>query len=139
MVPLKVHTAFGPCVGRPGWNLSGIDWPALNPELRVDGTPGLYDVFVVACACDTSTPMRGGNCSKRWCAQIGPGGRPSMGPVPPPSSAGTGCCVWLASFVGAGLSAETAFRASRSKRSMGCVKGWTPNRGLGGAPVGTAP
>src|SRR3954467_7098466 len=61
-----------------------------------------------------------------------------MGPVPPPSSAGTGCGVVFASFVGAGLSVATALRGSTSKRGIGCVNGCTPNNGLGGAPVGIA-
>src|SRR5207244_4248923 len=47
----------------------------------------------------------GANRVNSWCAQIGPGGRPSMGPVSPgvtPSSAGFNTCwVWLAWAVGA--------------------------------------
>src|SRR5438270_3439630 len=82
----------------------------------------------------------GANRVNSWWAQIGPGGRPSMGPVSPaltPSSAGfSGCCVVLACAVGAGLSAETGFRGSTSKRGMGWVKAWTPKSGLRGAPVG---
>jgi hypothetical protein len=59
-----------------------------------------------------------------------------MGPVPPPSTAGTGCCVWFDSAVGVGVSAVTGVRCSTSKRSIGCEKGWAPNSGLAGAPVG---
>jgi len=54
-----------------------------------------------------------------------------------PSSAGFSTCwVVFASAVGAGLSVETAFRARRSRRGIGCVNGWTPNSGLAGKPVG---
>src|SRR5712671_1126681 len=84
--------------------------------------------------------IAGGNRVNSWWAQIGPGGRPSMGPVSPgltPSNAGfKGCWVVLACAVGAGLSAETGFRGSTSKRGMGWVKAWTPKSGLRGAPVG---
>jgi len=38
--------------------------------------------------------------------------------------------------VGKGFSEETGFRGKTSKRGMGWVKGWTPNNGLGVAPVG---
>ncbi|PYR08982.1 MAG: hypothetical protein DMG00_14450 [Acidobacteria bacterium] len=80
----------------------------------------------------------------RWCAQIGPGGRPSIGPKPPPSAGSTGFIVWFASAVGAGLRHDTrlstvpvtGFRFSTSKRGIGCVNGWQPNVGLGGMPAG---
>jgi hypothetical protein len=42
----------------------------------------------------------------------------------------------LDSAVGAGLSVETALRGNTSRRGIGWVKGWTPNSGLGGRPVG---
>src|SRR5215213_5970535 len=120
IVPLNVQTVFGFCVGQFGWNRSGIG----------------YAELVVACACDISTATAGGNCANRWCAQTAPGGRPSIGPVPPPSLGSTGCCVWFACAVGAGRRDATGFRASTSNRSSGCVKGSTPKRGLGGVPVG---
>src|SRR5216683_7128147 len=82
----------------------------------------------------------GGKAANCWWAQIGPGGRPSMGPVSPgltPSSAVfRGCCVVLACAVGAGFKVETAFRGKTSNRGMGCVNAWTPKSGLRGAPVG---
>src|SRR5438067_12514533 len=84
--------------------------------------------------------MTGAKRVNSWWAQIGPGGRPSIGPVSPaltPSSAGfRGCWVVLACAVGAGLSVETALRGKTSKRGMGWVNGCTPKSGLRGAPVG---
>src|SRR5437016_7598715 len=84
--------------------------------------------------------IAGVNRVNSWWAQIGPGGRPSMGPVSPgltPSNAGfRTCCAVLAWAVGAGLSAESGVRGKTSKRGMGCVNAWTPNSGLRGRPVG---
>jgi hypothetical protein len=60
-----------------------------------------------------------------------------MSPWTTPSSAGfSSCCVWFAFAIGAGLSVETGLRASTSKRGIGVEKSCTPNRGLGGRPVG---
>src|SRR3954462_6590514 len=87
----------------------------------------------------------GANCGSPnfWCAQMDPGGLPSMGPLSPgstPGSAGShSCWVVFASAVGAGSSVATAFRYRRSNRGIGVVNGCTPNSGLGGAPVGTWP
>src|ERR1041385_4821497 len=78
----------------------------------------------------------GGSCASCWCAQIGPGGRRSIGPVPPPSAGSTGCCVVFASAVGAGVKTETGLRGNTSKRGIGVEKACTPNNGLGGSPVG---
>jgi hypothetical protein len=41
MVPLKVQTAFAFCVGKPGWNFSGIGCAGSMSELRLEATPGL--------------------------------------------------------------------------------------------------
>src|SRR2546428_3379785 len=125
--------------GRFGWKRGRKAVAALIPEFRLDGTPGLYTRLGFAPSCVTSTATLGGNCSNSWCAQIGPGGRPSIGPNPPPSSGGTGCCVVLASFVGAGLRVATAFRGKTSNRGIGWLDGWMPKSGLGGAPVGIPP
>src|SRR5919199_1925328 len=139
-VPLNVQTLSGDWIGRPGWNRSGTGVPAPTPEFRLAGTVGLYTVLVLAPSWVTSTATRGGNWANPWWAQIGPGGRPSIGPVSPgltPSSAVfRSCWVVLASAVRAGLSVETGTRGSTSKRSIGCVNGWTPNSGLAGKPVG---
>src|SRR5919206_1417591 len=108
MVPLKVHTLLGFWVGRPGWNFSGIEAVGSIPQLNCESTPGLYVVWAVACACDASMATLGANCGNPnlWCAQMGPGGLPSMGPVSPgttPGSAGSNnCWVVFASAVGAG-------------------------------------
>src|ERR1051325_970179 len=96
-----------------------------TPEFICDETAGLYLVFVVAGVCHASTQTCGGNTSKRWCAQSDPGGRPSIGPVPPPRIAGTDCCVVFASAVGAGPSDPTELRLRTSNRSMGCVNACT--------------
>src|SRR5690242_246026 len=78
----------------------------------------------------------GGSNVNCWCAQIGPGGRPSIGPVPPPSAGSTGCDVVFACAVGAGLNAATGFRGKTSKRGIGVLNAVTPNSGLAGIPVG---
>src|SRR6266852_65631 len=139
-VPLCVQSARVDWSGRPGWKVGRKGAAALMPELRLDGTPGSYAVLTLAPSCVTSMATAGGNAANCWCAQIGPGGRPSMGPVSPgrtPSSAVfSGCWVALASAVGAGLRVETALRGKTSKRGMGWVNGWTPKSGLRGAPVG---
>src|ERR687885_1953925 len=139
-VPLNVQTLSGLWTGRPGWNWAGTGVPAPTPEFRLAGTVGLYTVLVLAPSWVTSMATLGGNSLKPWWAQIGPGGRPSIGPVSPgwtPSSAGfNGCWVVLAWAVGAGFSVVTGFRGRTSNRSIGCVNGWTPNSGLGGKPVG---
>src|SRR3954468_11829851 len=67
----------------------------------------------------TSTATWGGKREKSWCAQSGPGGRPSMGPVPPPNAGSTACCVWFDCSDGGGLSVETGNRGSTSKRGIG--------------------
>src|SRR5262249_37229153 len=62
-----------------------------------------------------------------------------VNPVCPPTNAGSsGCCVWLAWAVGAGVRNVNGFglRAITSKRGIAVEKGCTPNSGLGGAPVG---
>jgi hypothetical protein len=41
MVPLKVQTEFGACVGNPGWNLHGRGEVGSIPELRFEATAGL--------------------------------------------------------------------------------------------------
>src|SRR5262249_46165000 len=126
----------------PGWNLSGIGCVGSMPELNCEATCGLYTVLVFAPSCVTSIAIFGGKSVNPWCAQIGPPGRPSMGPVSPactPSSAGfSGCWVRLACAVGDGLGKGNGFglRASTSKRGIGVEKSWTPNRGLDGRPVG---
>src|SRR5438094_3301590 len=111
------------------------------PELRLAGTPGSYTVLTLAPSVETGTAIAGGNRVNSWCAQIGPGGRPSMGPVSPgvtPSSAGLNTCgVWLAWAVGAGFGVAIAFRGRTSQRGIGCVNAWTPNTGLRGKAVGT--
>src|SRR6266852_4865149 len=139
-VPLCVQSARVDWSGRPGWKVGRKGAAALMPELRLYGTPGSYAVLTLAPSCVTSMATAGGNAANCWCAQIGPGGRPSMGPVSPgrtPSSAVfSGCWVALASAVGAGLRVETALRGKTSKRGMGWVNGWTPKSGLRGAPVG---
>src|ERR1700704_258100 len=98
-------------------------------------------VLTLAPSVETGTAIAGGNRVNSWCAQIGPGGRPSMGPVSPgltPSNAGLrSCWVVLACAVGAGLKVAIAFRRNTSKRGIGCVNAWTPNSGLRGKPVGT--
>src|SRR5229473_4271738 len=106
-------------------------------EFRLGGTPGLYVLLTLAPSCETSTAIWGGKRVNSWCAQMGPGGRPSIGPLPPPSAGSTGCCVWLDCAVGAGTSVETAFRGSTSKRGIGCENFVMLNVGLGGRPVGT--
>ena len=80
--------------------------------------------------------ITGGSWANCWCAQIGPGGRPSIGPVPPPSAGSTGCCVVFAWAVGAGFKTETGSRGNTSKRGIGVENACTPNNGLGGSPVG---
>src|SRR5918911_738121 len=139
-VPLNVQTLSGDWIGRPGWNWSGTVVPGPTPEFRLAGTVGSYTVLVLAPSSVTSTATRGGNWAKPWWAQIGPGGRPSIGPVSPaltPSNAVfKGCWVVLASAVGAGCRVETGLRGRTSNRSIGWVNGWTPNSGLGGRPVG---
>ena len=80
--------------------------------------------------------ITGGSWLNCWCAQIGPGGRPSIGPVPPPSAGSTGCCVVFAWAVGAGFKTETGFRGNTSKRGIACEKAVAVNSGLGGSPVG---
>src|SRR5258706_6776631 len=111
------------------------------PELRLAGTPGSETVLILAPSVETGTAIAGGNRVNSWCAQIGPGGRPSMGPVSPgltPSSAGLrGCWVELASAVGAGFRAAIGLRDNTSKPGIGSVNAWTPNNGLRGKPVGT--
>ena len=87
-------------------------------------------------SCEASTATAGGNALNRWCAHTAPGGRPSIGPKPPPSAGSTALCVWFDCAVGKGFSEVTGFRSGTLKRGIGCVKGWTPNNGLGGAPVG---
>src|SRR6478609_1882839 len=109
------------------------------PELRLDGTCGLYTVLVWAGACTACTATAGGNWSNFWCAHTGPGGRPTMGPNPPPSNGSTACNVWLASAVGAGFKKETGFRASTSKRGMVCVNGRMLNSKLAKATVKILP
>src|SRR5215217_3809357 len=80
--------------------------------------------------------ITGGSWANCWCAQIGPGGLPSIGPVPPPSAGSTGCCVVFAWAVGAGVKTETGCRGNTSKRGIGVENACTPNKGLGGSPVG---
>src|SRR5215216_4639127 len=80
--------------------------------------------------------ITGGSWLNCWCAQMGPGGRPSIGPVPPPSAGSTGCCVVFAWAVGAGFKTETGLRGNTSKRGIGAENACTPNNGLGGSPVG---
>ena len=123
-----------------GWNFNGIGVAGLMPEFRLDGTCGLYVVLVVAGEVEASIPITGGFWVKRWCPQMAPGGRPSIGPVrpvcPPTSLGSSGCCVWLACACGAGLNDDTGFRWKTSKRGIGCVNGRTPKSGLLGKPVG---
>src|SRR5712692_2951000 len=106
-------------------------------EFRLAGTPGLYTLLTFAPSIVTSTATWGGNLVNSWCAQMGPGGRPSIGPVPPPRAGSTVCWVVLACAIGAGTSVETAFRGNTSKRGIGCENFVIPNVGLGGRPVGT--
>src|SRR6185369_3495661 len=80
--------------------------------------------------------ITGGSWVNCWCAQIGPGGRTSIGPVPPPRAGSTGCCVVFAWAVGAGFKTETGLRGNTSKRGIGVENAATPNNGLGGRPVG---
>src|ERR1051326_2789326 len=81
--------------------------------------------------------ITGGSWLNCWCAQIAPGGRPSIGPMPPPSAGSTGCCVVFAWAVGAGFKTETGFRGNTSKRGIGCEKAVVLlSNGLGGSPVG---
>src|SRR5438270_7677900 len=102
IVPLNVHTEFSFCVGMPGWNFSGRGADGLMPEFRLGATPGLYDMLgPLFPICDTSTATCGGTLSQPWCAHIGPGGRPSIGPLPPPRIGSTACSVWFDSRVGA--------------------------------------
>src|SRR5664279_2320666 len=103
IVPLNVHTRNAFWVGMFGWNFSAMGSLAKMPEFKLDGTLGLYVRLVVAPICVASTATRGKNSLNRWCAHIGPGGRPSMGPCPPPSAGSTACIVWLASSMGAGF------------------------------------
>src|SRR5439155_1226012 len=86
----------------------------------------------------------GANRVNSWCAQIGPGGRPSLGPVSPgrtPSRRGSRRCRLVSSTWanGAGFNADTGLRGRTSKRGIGWVNAWTLNSGLRGRPVGTAP
>jgi len=94
----------------------------------------------LAPSCVAMMATFGGRAAKSWCAQMGPGGRPSMGPVSPavtPGKAGSrSCCVWFDSAVGAGSRASTLCRFSTSKRGIGVENGGTPKSGLRGAPVG---
>src|SRR3954467_11851030 len=88
----------------------------------------------------TSIATWGGKRLKSWWAQSGPGGRPSMGPSPPPRPRSTACCVWFDCSVGTGFSAETGCRGSTSRRGIGWVNLPLP---IGpelapGAPVGMA-
>src|SRR5919199_5207778 len=119
-VPLNVQTLSGLWTGRPGWNWAGTGVPAPTPEFRLAGTVGLYTVLVLAPSWVTSTATLGGNWAKPWWAQIGPGGRPSIGPVSPgwkPSSAGfSGCWVGFASAGGARIRLDTGVRRSPAKR-----------------------
>src|SRR5215470_7788749 len=81
--------------------------------------------------------IAGGSRPNCWCAQIGPGGRPSIGPVPPPSAGSTGCCVWFDCAVGAGVKEATGIRGNTSKRGIGVEKAVVLfSNGLGGSPVG---
>jgi hypothetical protein len=66
------------------------------------------------------------------------GGRPSIGPRPPPSSGSTGCNVTLASAVGTGFRHAAELRGITSKRGIGCENGVHPKCGLRGVPVGMA-
>src|SRR5262249_31130648 len=99
---------------------------------------------VVACAWLATTAILGANRGSLnpWCAQIGPPGRPSIGPVSPattPSSAALrGCWGRFACAVGEGFKNVKGFglRARTSKRGMGVEKSCTPNNGLDGSPVG---
>src|SRR5471030_1033817 len=85
----------------------------------------------------TSTATLGGKSDQPWWAQRGPGGRPSMGPVPVPSAGSKACCVWFDCSAAAGISVEGSLRSSTSKRGIGWVNFWIPNMGLGpAAPVG---
>src|SRR5216683_912362 len=136
-VPLNVHIASGPWSGRPGWKRGWKGSAGLMLEFRLGGTPGLYVLLTLAPSCETSTAIWGGKRVNSWCAQMGPGGRPSMGPVPPPSAGSTVCWVVLACAIGAGTSVETAFRGNTSKRGIGCENFVIPNVGLAGRPVGT--
>src|SRR5699024_8324997 len=69
--------------------------------------------------------------------QIGPGGRPSIGHVPPPSAGSTGCCVWFDCAVGAGVKEATGIRGNTSIRGIGVEKSVVLfSNGLGGSPVG---
>src|SRR5438477_3490374 len=140
MVPFKVQTELGCCVGKRGSRLNrkGKDCVGTMPEFRLEATPGLYDVLAAACATLTSIATCGGNCAKAWCAQIAPGGRPSIGPVPPPSLTSTGWVVGFASAVGAGFNVETALRGRRSKRGIADENAATPKVGLAATPVGTS-
>src|ERR1051326_9144256 len=80
--------------------------------------------------------ITGGSWLNCWCAQIAPGGRPSIGPMPPPSAGSTGCCVVFAWAVGAGFKTETGFRGNTSKRGIGCEKAVAVKSGRGGSPIG---
>src|SRR5689334_9870477 len=80
--------------------------------------------------------ITGGSWLNCWCAQIGPGGRPSIGPMPPPSAGSTACWVVFAWAVGAGFNTDTGFRWNTSKRGIGCEKAVAVKSGLGGSPVG---
>src|SRR5690349_8234144 len=55
-----VHTLFGFCAGKLGWN-------------RWLGATG---------AIEMTLPSSGKNSSQRWWANTSPGGRPSIGPLP---------------------------------------------------------
>src|SRR5262249_57049099 len=81
IVPLNVHTEFRFWVGSPGWNFSGIDCVGSIPEFKLEGTCGLYTVLAFAPSCVAVTAIFGGKSVNPWCAQIGPPGRPSIGPV----------------------------------------------------------
>src|SRR5678815_1348417 len=107
------------------------------PEFMFDATCGLYVVLVLAPSTEASTAIAGGRRPNCWCAQIGPGGRPSIGPVPPPNAGSTGCCVVFAWAVGAGVKAATGIRGNTSKRGIGVEKAVVLFKsGLGGSPVG---
>src|SRR4029077_10188670 len=92
-VPLNVHNERGPWSGKSGCRRGPLGDAALIPELRLDGTVGLYVVLTLAPICVTSTATAGGKSLNRWCAHTSPGGRPSIGPKPPPSAGSTARCV----------------------------------------------
>lgn len=114
-----------PLVQKIGMEAWTYDRCRVDARIERMGFPGCIRHLPSPPSTDASTATFGGKILNCWCDQTAPGGRPSMGPKPPPKAGSTACKVSLQSAVGTGLS------------GCGCVASTTAGTGSRGQYIET--